>query len=202
MCRASAYLKARPSPPALGSRGCSDAIANTAEALNISIDYLVIDNMPRRPLHTQDHGLAHRLVALAELDQADRDSMLSVLDAMLTRKRLKALAGGDTSEETTSSRSGTKQSRDPVSRLHIVNIEGHPLLRDRELIARHPGRHSVDHLQIPKSLENLVDRPRPDKRPNATLPVVIDNKELLLASARAENAIAPAGNGPSRYSLQ
>jgi transcriptional regulator with XRE-family HTH domain len=74
-----------------------DAIANIAEALNISIDYLVIDNMPRRPLHTQDHGLGERLAALSELDDNDRDSMLSVLDAMLTRKRLKALAGGNTS---------------------------------------------------------------------------------------------------------
>ncbi len=64
--------------------------------INISIDYLVIDNMPRRPLHTQDHGLGERLAALSELDQTDRESMLSVLDAILTRKRLKALAGGDT----------------------------------------------------------------------------------------------------------
>ncbi len=74
-----------------------DAITRIAEALNISIDYLVIDDIPRRPLHLDDHGLAERLAALAELDQADRDSMLSVLDALITRKRLKALASGDTS---------------------------------------------------------------------------------------------------------
>ena len=73
-----------------------DAIAHIAEALNISIDYLVIDDMPRRPLHVDDHGLAERLAQLSELDQADRDSMLSVLDALITPKRLKALAGDTT----------------------------------------------------------------------------------------------------------
>lgn len=74
-----------------------DAITHIAQALDVSIDYLVIDNMPRRPLHVDDHGLTERLAALSELDQADRDSMLSVLDAMITRKRLKALANNDAS---------------------------------------------------------------------------------------------------------
>ncbi len=53
--------------------------------------------MPRRPLHVDDHGLTERLAALSELDQADRDSMLSVLDAMITRKRVRALANNDAS---------------------------------------------------------------------------------------------------------
>jgi transcriptional regulator with XRE-family HTH domain len=75
-----------------------DAIAHIAQALNISIDYLVIDDMPRRPLHIDDHGLAERLAALAELDQADRDSMLSVLDALITRKRLRTLANDTTAQ--------------------------------------------------------------------------------------------------------
>lgn len=74
-----------------------DAIAHIAQALNISIDYLVIDDMPRRPLHVDDHGLAERLAALAELDDNDRDNLLNVLDALITRKRLKALAGGESS---------------------------------------------------------------------------------------------------------
>jgi transcriptional regulator with XRE-family HTH domain len=70
-----------------------DAITNIAQALNISIDYLVIDNMPRRPLHVADHGLGERLATLAELDDDDRNNLLSVLDALITRKRLKTLAG-------------------------------------------------------------------------------------------------------------
>jgi transcriptional regulator with XRE-family HTH domain len=74
-----------------------DATIRIAQALNISLDYLAIDDMPRRPLHVDDHGLAERLAALAELDQEDRSSLLRVLDAMITRKRLHALAGSDAS---------------------------------------------------------------------------------------------------------
>lgn len=71
-----------------------DAIIHIAQALDVSIDYLVIDDMPRRPLHVADHGLGDRLAALAELDDDDRNNLLSMLDALITRKRLKALAGG------------------------------------------------------------------------------------------------------------
>jgi transcriptional regulator with XRE-family HTH domain len=74
-----------------------DAIAHIAQALNISLDHLVIDGIPRRPLHLDDHGLAERLNQLAELDEDDRASLLRVLDAFLTRKRLHALANSDAS---------------------------------------------------------------------------------------------------------
>jgi transcriptional regulator with XRE-family HTH domain len=69
-----------------------DAIARLAQALDVSLDYLVFDDMPRRPLHVDDHGLAERLAALAELNPEDRASLLSVLDALLTRTRVRALA--------------------------------------------------------------------------------------------------------------
>ena len=68
-----------------------DATIRIAEALNISLDYLAIENTPRRPLHLEDHGLADRLTGLSELDEDDRQSLLRVLDAFLTRTRLHAL---------------------------------------------------------------------------------------------------------------
>ena len=71
-----------------------DAIAGIAEALNVSLDYLVIEGQPRRPLHVADHGLAERLAGLSELDPEDRASLLRVLDALLTKHRVRALAGG------------------------------------------------------------------------------------------------------------
>jgi len=64
-----------------------DAVARLAQALDVSLDYLVFDDQPRRPLHIDDHGLAERLAALAELNPEDRASLLSVLDALLTRTR-------------------------------------------------------------------------------------------------------------------
>ena len=69
-----------------------DATIRIAQALNISLDYLAIDDIPRRPLHIDDHGLSERLALLSELDDEDRTSLLRVLDAMLTRKRLHTLA--------------------------------------------------------------------------------------------------------------
>lgn len=74
-----------------------DGVARIAQALDVSLDYLVFDDMPRRPLHVDDHGLAERLAALAELNPEDRASLLSVLDALLTRTRVRALAGSDAS---------------------------------------------------------------------------------------------------------
>ncbi len=72
-----------------------DVAVRLAQALNVSLDYLAIDNIPRRPLRIADHGLGDRLAQLAELDDDDRDAFLRVLDAFLTRKRLHALAAAD-----------------------------------------------------------------------------------------------------------
>lgn len=71
-----------------------DAI-RIAEALNIGLDHLAIDDIPRRPLHLDEHGLADRVAQLSELDHEDSDTLLRVLDAFLTRKRLHALTASD-----------------------------------------------------------------------------------------------------------
>ncbi len=71
-----------------------DAVARIAEALNVSLDYLVIDDVPRRPLHTADHGLGTRLADISELSEEDRASLLNILDALVTKSRLRILAGG------------------------------------------------------------------------------------------------------------
>lgn len=71
-----------------------DAIIRIAEALNISIDHLLIDDIPRRPLHAAEHNLGDRLTALAELSGDDLASLLHVLDALVAKNRLKTLAGG------------------------------------------------------------------------------------------------------------
>lgn len=68
-----------------------DALVRIAEVLNISVDYLVIDNAPRRPLHVSDHGIAERLGVLDELTDEDRASLLNVLDALVAKTRMKAL---------------------------------------------------------------------------------------------------------------
>ena len=70
-----------------------DALVRIAEALDVSVDYLLIDDAARRPLHVADADLAARLADLAELSEDDRASLLHMLDALVTKNRLKALAG-------------------------------------------------------------------------------------------------------------
>jgi hypothetical protein len=55
---------------------------------------LVVEGVAHRPLHVADHGLGERLVAIGELDDGDRTSLLTVFDALITKSRVKALAGG------------------------------------------------------------------------------------------------------------
>jgi transcriptional regulator with XRE-family HTH domain len=70
-----------------------DAVVRIAEVLNVSIDYLAIEDAPRRPLHVADHGVAERLGVLDELTDEDRASLLNVLDALVAKTRMKAIVG-------------------------------------------------------------------------------------------------------------
>jgi len=72
----------------------ADAIIRLAEALEVSCDYLLVDDAPRRPFRSPEDGLGDRLANLAELGDHDRELVLSFIDALVTKTRLKALAGG------------------------------------------------------------------------------------------------------------
>lgn len=68
-----------------------DALARIAETLNISLDYLVFDNAPRRPLNTPTTGLDERLDAIAELNDEDINTITNTIDALITRTRLRTI---------------------------------------------------------------------------------------------------------------
>jgi len=71
----------------------TDTIVHLAEVFDISIDYLLVEEAPRRPLHVPDHGLADRLsVELAQLPDNERDSVMLFVEALLARNKLKTLA--------------------------------------------------------------------------------------------------------------
>lgn len=72
-----------------------EALVRLADALQVSVDYLVRDGAPRRPLNGPELGvLSERLVDLAELDDEDRLLVAGVVDGLVARRRLKTLAGG------------------------------------------------------------------------------------------------------------
>jgi transcriptional regulator with XRE-family HTH domain len=69
-----------------------DVLARIAQTLDISLDHLVYDDIPRRALHTPaDQALGDRLAAIAELDEQERDILTGVIDALLTKARLRAI---------------------------------------------------------------------------------------------------------------
>ena len=69
-------------------------LVRLAEVLNVSIDYLLIEGLPRRPLHSAEDALGDRLATVAELSGDDLQLVLSFVDALVAKTRLKALAGG------------------------------------------------------------------------------------------------------------
>jgi transcriptional regulator with XRE-family HTH domain len=71
-----------------------DTLVRIAEVFNVSIDYLAVDDTPRRPLRVDDPGLTEHLAQAHELGPDDRASLLNVLDALLTKTRVRAVIGG------------------------------------------------------------------------------------------------------------
>ncbi len=73
----------------------ADAIVRLAEALDVSCDYLLIDDAPRRQFRSPiEEALGDNLIAVTELSEEDLSSVQNFVDALVTRARLKALAGG------------------------------------------------------------------------------------------------------------
>src|SRR6202035_2623794 len=66
----------------------ADAIVRLAEALDVSFDYLLVDDAPRRAFRAPDHVLGNRLVGLDELTDEDLHALLHMLDALVSKNRV------------------------------------------------------------------------------------------------------------------
>jgi transcriptional regulator with XRE-family HTH domain len=71
-----------------------EALVRIAETFNVSVDYLVIEDAHRRPLHSAQNILGDKLADLATLEPDDQAAMLKVLDALVMKHKLQALTGG------------------------------------------------------------------------------------------------------------
>ena len=65
-----------------------------ARAYNVSLDYLLIDDVPRRPLELHLSKLSERVLQLGPLSPDDERSLLHFLDSIEAKNKLKALAAG------------------------------------------------------------------------------------------------------------
>ena len=72
----------------------ADAVVRIAEVFDVSTDYLLVDDAPRRPFRQGDEALGDRLAHVGELGPDDLALVLSFIDALVTKTRLKTLAGG------------------------------------------------------------------------------------------------------------
>jgi transcriptional regulator with XRE-family HTH domain len=83
----SRYENGRMSPSA-------EAVVRLAEILDVSTDYLLIDQSPRRPLHAPENALGEHINTLAELSPDELSVIRSVIDGLVAKSRLRTLAGG------------------------------------------------------------------------------------------------------------
>jgi transcriptional regulator with XRE-family HTH domain len=86
-----------------------EAIVRIAEVFDISLDYLLVDDVPRRRLHAAEHALGDRLAAVGELSEEDLASLLNVLDGLVAKSRLRALAGDLADQTIRSSKASQRQ---------------------------------------------------------------------------------------------
>lgn len=68
-------------------------IVRLAEVFDVSCDYLLVETAPRRPLHAPTDHLGDRLNDLATLDPEDQAALLRMLDALVTKTKLRAITG-------------------------------------------------------------------------------------------------------------
>jgi transcriptional regulator with XRE-family HTH domain len=73
----------------------ADVIIRLSEVFDVTTDYLVLDDAPKRPQRTPDEAaLGDRISAVSELGAEDLALVTSFIDALVTKTRLKVLAGG------------------------------------------------------------------------------------------------------------
>ncbi len=68
-----------------------EVLSRIAKSFNTSADYLLFDDVPRRPLYLRDQALAERLGQLHHLSAEDKASLIHVLDALVARSRMRSI---------------------------------------------------------------------------------------------------------------
>ncbi len=67
-----------------------EAIVKFAALFDVSVDYLLLDDAPRRPFRQAHDDLGTRLADLDKLSDADRAALLYILDGLLVNARIRA----------------------------------------------------------------------------------------------------------------
>jgi len=69
-----------------------DVVVKMARAYDVSLDFLLLDEVERRPLAAPTNRLAQRVLHITGLSEEDERSLLHLLDAIEAKNKLKSLA--------------------------------------------------------------------------------------------------------------
>lgn len=69
-----------------------EALVKLAEVFEVSTDYLLLESAARRLPVLPSNGLLERLQGIEELSEEDKTSLLHILDALLVKNKVRALA--------------------------------------------------------------------------------------------------------------
>ena len=68
-----------------------DVVIKLAKAFDVSVDHLLIDDAPRRPLLEPASKLTEKIMHLENMSEEDEASLLHVLSAIEAKNKLKSL---------------------------------------------------------------------------------------------------------------
>jgi transcriptional regulator with XRE-family HTH domain len=71
----------------------ADILIKIAELFNVSIDYLLIDRIPKRPLNQNgDVELLEKISEISNLPEKDKEMIKHMINSIITKNKLKELA--------------------------------------------------------------------------------------------------------------
>ncbi|MCP4138565.1 MAG: helix-turn-helix transcriptional regulator [bacterium] len=71
----------------------AEALIKIAEVFDISIDYLLIDDIPEKPLRQKiDSELLQKVIDIEKLSGKDKESIKHIIDSLITKNKMKKLA--------------------------------------------------------------------------------------------------------------
>ena len=72
----------------------AEVIIKIAQVFDVSIDYLLLDDVPRRPLSARDNILGEKYPELGNLSDEDKNSLFHIIDALIAKNKIQKIASG------------------------------------------------------------------------------------------------------------
>jgi len=67
----------------------ADTIVRISKVFNVSIDYLLIDDIVRRPLNVKDESIFERIQMIELLTEEEKQSVYNIIDGLAAKNKLK-----------------------------------------------------------------------------------------------------------------